>query len=47
MDKSDIECKFYESAEDVLDPRDWSLDKKNIMMFNDLPREKQNTCCTK
>ena len=27
-DKSDIECKFYESAEDVPDPRDLSSDKR-------------------
>ena len=27
-DKSDVECKFYESAEDVPDPRELSSDKK-------------------
>ena len=38
--KSDIECKFYESADDV----PIELGKKNLMVFNDLLLEKQNTC---
>ena len=42
-DKSDIECKFHESAEDVPDPRELSSDKKNVMLFDDLLLEKQNT----
>ena len=40
-DKSDVECKFYESAEDVPDPRELSSEKKNLMVFNDLLLEKQ------
>ena len=43
-DKSDVECKFYEAAEDVLDPRELSSEKKNIMVFDDLLLEKQNIC---
>ena len=43
-DKSDLECKFYESAEDVSDPRELSSQKKNVMVFDDLLLEKQNTC---
>ena len=39
VDKFDIECKFYESAEDNPDPRNLSSDKKNLMVFDDL----QNT----
>ena len=35
-DKSDVECKFYESAEDVPDPRELSSEKKNLMVFDDL-----------
>ena len=35
-DKSDVECKFYEMAEDVLDPRELSSEKKNLMEFDDL-----------
>ena len=35
-DKSDIECKFFVSAEDVPDPRELSSDKKNLMVFDDL-----------
>ena len=43
-DKSDGECNFYQSAEDIPDPRELSSEKKNIMGFNDLLLEKQNTC---
>ena len=35
-DKYDVECKFYESAEDVPDPRELSSQKKNLMIFDDL-----------
>ena len=43
-DKADVVCNFYQSAEDVPDPRDLSSEKKNIMVFDDLLLEKQNTC---
>ena len=43
-DKSDVECKFYESAEDVPDPRELSSQKKNLMVFDDLLLEKQIIC---
>ena len=42
--KSDIQCQFYESPSDVLDPKELSSDKKNLMVFDDLLLEKQNTC---
>ena len=42
-DKSDVECKFYESAEDVADPREIGSQKKNLMVFDDLLLEKQNS----
>ena len=42
--KSDVECKFYELAEDVPDPRELSAEKKNLIVFDDLLLEKQNTC---
>ena len=42
--KSDVECKFYESADDVPDPRELSSGNKNIIVFDDLLLEKQNTC---
>ena len=42
--KSDIECKFYESPSDVLDPKELSSDKKNLMVFDDLLLERQNKC---
>ena len=41
-DKSDVECKFYQSAEDVPDPREQSSQKKNLMVF-DVLLEKQKT----
>ena len=43
-DKSDIECSFFDSAEDVPDPRDLSSENKNLMIFDDLLLEKQNKC---
>ena len=43
-EKSDAECKFYESAEDVPDTRELSSEKKNLMVFDDLLLEKQNIC---
>ena len=43
-DKSDVVCNFYQSAEDVPDPRELSSEKKNLMVFDDLVLEKQNTC---
>ena len=43
-DKSDVECKFYESAEDVPDPRELISETKNLMVFDDLLLEKQITC---
>ena len=43
-DKSDVECNFYQSVEDIPDPRDQSSEKKNLMVFNGLLLEKQNTC---
>ena len=43
-DKSNVECKFYESAEDVSDPRELSSQKKNLMVFNDLLHENLITC---
>ena len=39
-DKSDVECTFYESAEDVPDPRELSSQKKTLMVFDDLLLEK-------
>ena len=40
--KSNDECNFYQSAEDVPDPRELSSQKKNLMVFDDLLLEKQN-----
>ena len=43
-DKYDVECKFYESAEDVPDPRELISEKNNLMVFDELLLEKQITC---
>ena len=43
-DKSDVECKFYQSAENVPDPRELSSEKNNLMIFDDLLLGIQNTC---
>ena len=43
-DKSDVLCNFYQSAEDVPDSTELSSEKKNLMVFDDLLLEKQNTC---
>ena len=43
IEKSNVECIFYESAEDVPDPRELSSEKKNLMVFDDLLLEKQIT----
>ena len=42
-DKSDVECNFYQSAEDVPDPRELSSEKKNLMVFDELLLENKNT----
>ena len=42
--KTDIECYFYDQAEDVPDPRDLDSNDKNLMIFDDLLLEKQNMC---
>ena len=39
-DKSDIVCNFYQTAEDVPDPKELSSEKKNLMAFDDLLLEK-------
>ena len=41
-DKSDVECNFYQLAEDVPDPRDRSPEKNNLMVFDDLLLEKKH-----
>ena len=35
-DESDVVCNFYQSAEDVLNSRELSSEKKNLMVFDDL-----------
>lgn len=43
-EKSEIDCEFFETSEDVPDPRDLNPEKKNLMIFDDLQLEKQNKC---
>ena len=40
----DIQSDFYESGEDVPDPKDINPSEKNLMIFDDLMLDKQNTC---
>ena len=42
-DKSDVVSKFYETAEDVPDPRELSSGKKNLMVFDDMLLENKTT----
>jgi len=39
-----IDCKFFETSDDVPDPRDLNPEHKNVMVFDDLLLEKQNKC---
>ena len=41
-DKSDLKCRFFETASDVPDPRELNPEDKNLMIFDDLLLEKQN-----
>ena len=43
-DKADMECQFFETADDVLDPEDLDANKNNLMIFDDLQLTKQNKC---
>jgi len=43
-EKADMECQFFENADVVPDPRELNLQKKNLMIFDDLQLEKQNKC---
>ena len=38
-DKSDVVCNFYQSVEEVPDPRELSSEKRNLMVFYDLLHE--------
>ncbi|XP_065679226.1 uncharacterized protein LOC136093916 [Hydra vulgaris] len=42
--KIDMECQFYETADDVPEPEDLDLTKNNLMIFDDLQLTKQNKC---
>ena len=42
--KLDIKYNFFDSAEDVPDPRDLNCKNKNLMIFDDLLLERQNKC---
>ena len=40
--KSDIDCKFFETSVEVPDPRDLNPEKKHLVIFDDIQLEKQN-----
>ena len=39
-----IKCQYFESGEDILDPKDLNSINKNLMIFDDVLLEKQNKC---
>jgi len=41
-EKADMECEFFETAEDVPDPKHLNPQKNNLMIFDDSQLEKQN-----
>ena len=41
LSKEPIECNFYESADDVPDPKEISPEHKSLMIFDDLLFQKQ------
>ena len=43
-DKADMECQFFETADDVPDPEDLDANKNNLMILDDLQLTKQNKC---
>ena len=43
-EQSDIECNFFETPNDVPDPKEISPEDKNLIIFDDLLLEKQNKC---
>ena len=42
--KSDIQCEFFENANQVPDPKDLDPSPKNLIIFDDLQLEKHSTC---
>jgi len=42
--KEPIECNFYESSDDVPDPKEISPEHKNLMIFDDILLQKQINC---
>ncbi|XP_065677516.1 uncharacterized protein LOC136092866 [Hydra vulgaris] len=45
-EKTDIECKFFETADDVPEPENLNCIKNNLIIFDDLQLTKQNKCKT-
>ena len=44
MDKSNIDCYFFENSYDVPDPKQLNPEDNNLMVFDDLLLEKKNAC---
>ena len=40
--KSNVKCNFFETANNIPDPRDLNSEDKNLMIFDDLLLERQN-----
>ena len=44
VNTEDMECQFFETADDVPEPEDLDATKNNLMIFDDLQLTKQNKC---
>ena len=44
VNKEDIECQFFETADDVPDPAELDMNKNKLMIFDDLQLTNQNKC---
>ena len=44
VNTENMECQFFETADDVPEPEDLDASKNNLMIFDDLQLTKQNKC---
>ena len=44
VNTEDMECQFFETADDIPDPAEINMNKNNLMIFDDLQETNQNKC---
>ena len=44
VNTEDMECQFFETADDIPDPAEIDMNKNNLMIFDDLQETNQNKC---